>query len=76
MEISGHARERMQKYNVSEKLLMDAINNPDSTFEGYRGRKIYQKRLDGYVLRIVIEENKAIKRIVTVYKARSGRYGI
>ncbi len=76
IEITEHARERMGEYSVTEGLLKNTIENPDSIAEGYGGRKVYQKKLNGYIVRVIVEENKGIKRVVTVYKARSGRYGI
>ncbi len=44
--------------------------------KGHSGRKISQKGLNGYVLRVIFEEEKDINVIVTVYKAKSERYGI
>lgn len=76
IEITTHARERMQEYNVSESLVVETVQNPDSRVEGYGGRMVYQKKLNGYILRVVVEETKGIKRTITVYKARSGRYEI
>jgi len=76
IEITEHAKERMKEYNVTEDLVTDAVQHPDSITEGYGGRKIYQKKVNGYVLRVIIEENKEIKRVITVYKAKSGGYGI
>ena len=73
-EITNHAKERMHQYAISEDLVKDTINNPDSIEEGYGERKVYQKKLNGYLLRVIVEESKGIKRIITVYKARSGRY--
>ena len=76
IEITDHAKERMELYNIPEELVKDTIHNPDSIVEGHDGRKIYQKKLNSYIVRLIIEENKEIKRVVTVYKARSDRYGI
>lgn len=76
IDITNHAIERMQKYDVSEELVKDTVNNPDSIADGYAGRKVYQKKLNSYIVRVVVEENEGIKRVITVYKARSGRYGI
>lgn len=74
--ITEHARERMQEYNLSEEVVKDTIHNPDSIAEGHGDRKIYQKKLNSYTVRVIVEENKEIKRVITVYKAKSGRYGI
>ena len=76
LRITKHARERMEKYGISESLVHDAMDDPDSIVEGHSGRKISQKKLNGYVLRVIFEEEKDINVIVTVYKARSERYGI
>ena len=66
----------MLEYGITEDLVKAAILNPDSVAEGYGGRKVYQKKLNGYMLRVIVEEDKGIKSIITVYKARSGRYEI
>ncbi len=78
IEITKHARERMHVYNVSEETVVEAIINPTSTLPGYGNRTIYQKVLDGHILRVIVEEGKGIKGriVITVYKARSGRYEI
>lgn len=76
IEITDHAKERMQRYDVSEALVLETLENPTNVTEGYGNRKVYQKKLNGYVLRIIVEESKGIKRVITIYKARSERYGI
>lgn len=76
IDITRYANERMEKYNVPEDLVKETIHNPDSVVDGYGGRKIYQKKLNSYIVRVIVEENKEIKRVITVYKAKSERYGI
>jgi len=76
IELTKHARERMEEYNVTESLVKETLSNPNFIVEGYGNRKIYQKKLNSYVLRVIVEDEKGIKRVVTVYKARSERYGI
>ena len=71
-----HSRERMKKYEINSGMVEDCLSLPDLKSETYMGRIIYQKRLNGHVLRIIVEESKEIKRIITVYKARRKRYGI
>ena len=66
----------MQKYQVTETLLKKTLEKPNMVVGGYGNRKIYHKKLDGYVLRVITEEEKSIRVVVTVYIARSGRYGI
>ena len=74
IRITAHARERMAKYGVEESLVRDALGRPGSVIEGHSGRKIAQKKLDGYVLRVVFKKEKDVFIVVTVYKARSERY--
>jgi hypothetical protein len=75
-EINSHARETMFKYSVSESLVEDCLNVPDDIVESYNERKIYHKKLNGYVLRVVVEESKEIKRIITVYKSEKAIWNI
>lgn len=76
IEITNHAKERMRTYDITENLVKDTVKNPDNITEGYGGRNIYQKKLNGYVLRVIVEENREMKRVITVYKARGERYGV
>ena len=76
IDIGPHARERMAKYNISENMVADCLDNPDIINGSHTKRSIYNKKLNGYVLRVIVEEGKGIKSVVTTYKARSGRYGI
>mgnify|MGYP000017521159 CR=1 FL=1 len=68
-----HARMRMQQYNISELEIVNTIYNPDKILPGYRNRKIAQKVLNRYLLRVIYEENDLIT-IITVYYARRERY--
>jgi len=71
-----HGKDRMKKYEITMRMVEDCLNLPDLKSETYMGRIIYQRKLNGHVLRIIVEESKEIKRIITVYKARRKRYGI
>lgn len=76
VKITEHARERMLKYQVSERLVIEAIEKPSSVLESHSGRRIYQMRLNGYLLRVISDESERIRRIITVYKAKRERYEI
>jgi hypothetical protein len=76
IEILPHARERMAVYGVSEDMVKETLENPDKTVAGYSNRFIAQRKLDGYVLRVVYEEKHSTKTVITVYKAKSDRYEI
>ena len=76
IKILHHARRRMEAYNVDEALVEETLRNPDSEISSYGGRRIAQKKLDGYVLRVIYEEQDHKKVVVTVYKAKRERYEI
>lgn len=66
----------MQKYSISEELVREALEKPDSIVQGNFGREIYQKRLNGYVVRIIIEEDQGLFIVVTLYTSRVERYEV
>ncbi len=76
IRITGHARERMRRYDITASMIENALNDPDAVVSSYGGRKIYQKKLNDHVLRVITEEHKNIKTVITTYKARSVRYEI
>ena len=51
------------------------MNKPDTIASGYGERKIAQKKIDDtHVLRVIFEEKKDAKRIITIYPGRIKRY--
>ena len=76
IKILYHARQRMQRYNVEQVTVEETLANPDSEVVGYGGRRIAQKKLNGYVLRVIYEKQNHKKIVVTVYKAKRERYEI
>lgn len=74
--ITTHAGERMAKYDLKEQAVKNCLEKPDLIVEGKEGRKIAQKRLNGYVLRVIYEETENNYVVITTYKAKSERYEI
>jgi len=74
VEIIEFVYKRKMAYEITEDMLFDVISAPDDILQGYWGRQVYQKRLNGYVLRIIVEAHKNIISVITLYKARSARY--
>ncbi len=66
----------MDELGISDEAVELTLLHPDSIAEGRFDRKIYQRKLNGHVLRVIVEIEADIKRVITVYKARSMRYGI
>ncbi len=72
--ISDHAKDRMNTYGIEETLVVATLNDPDEVVEGYEGRLIAHKLLNHYILRVVYEEHKEDKIVITVYPAEKSRY--
>ena len=65
---------RMDAYNLTEKLVKDAVIEPDNVVAGYEGALIAQKLLNDHLLRVIyIKRDNEIK-IITVYPAEKARY--
>ncbi len=66
---------RRHQIIVDEKLIENAVVNPDKIESGYKGRFVAQKILDeSHVIRIVYVENEESLRIITMYPGRRKRY--
>ena len=76
IEFTTHALERMRKYGVDKAMVEKTLRAPDSVTKGHTERRIYQKRLNGHALRVIVEEHKSFLIVITTYKARSVRYDI
>ncbi len=76
LRIIFHARERMRKYEISQTDLEDCVKKPELLIPGKFGRTIAQKRINGYVLRVIYEKTPNTIIVVTTYKAKRDRYEI
>jgi hypothetical protein len=76
IEFSKHARERMERYEISEADVRRTIDEADEVLDTYGGRRIYQKQMDKHVLRVIVEDYKGARRIITVYLAKARRYAL
>lgn len=74
IEISKHAKERIKAYNLTEKIVIETIRNPDETAEGYGGTLIAHKSLNEHLLRIVYVKEKDKIKVITVYPTKKERY--
>jgi len=74
--ITEHAKERMAKYEMIALQVENCLKRPSAVFWGKGGRLIAQYRMNGHVLRVIYEEKGNDIIVVTVYKARGGRYEV
>jgi len=60
---------------VSKRQVRETLRRPEKVEEGFRGRKIAQRRIsEKHVLRVVYEEGQREIRVVTFYPGRRSRY--
>ena len=72
--ISNHAKERIKTYNLTEKIVIETIKDPDEIIEGYAGTLISHKLLNEHILRVIYVKKKDKIKIITVYPAKKERY--
>lgn len=72
--VSDHAKRRIKKYGFEEIFIVETIKRPDEVVDGYGGKKIAQKNLNNYILRVVYEEHENELLVITVYPAEKERY--
>ena len=72
-------RRKIALRNISDSLVDEVLKNPDDVVEGKRGRLIAEREylkagLGNLLIRVVYEERKREKIVVTAYWARPERY--
>jgi hypothetical protein len=76
----SHAEEKFEilrrhGFVVSKRQVSEALRRPDKVEEGFRGRKVAQRRIsEKHVLRVVYEEGEKQIGVVTFYPGRRSRY--
>jgi Txe/YoeB family toxin of Txe-Axe toxin-antitoxin module len=76
----SHAEEKFEilkrhGFAVSKKQVRETLQRPEKVEEGFRGRKIAQRRIsEKHVLRVVYEERQKEIGVVTFYPGRRSRY--
>ena len=71
-----HAKERMERYDLTESQIRNCLTFAEIVLDGENNRKIAQKRLNGYVLRVIFEVQNDTYLVITTYKARGERYEV
>ena len=63
-----HALERIEERGIPRELVEEVISNPEGVSEGYFGRKVAQKRLNGKLIRVIYEErSEGVVVVITAY---------
>ena len=76
----SHAEEKFEilrrhGFVVSKKQVRETLQRPEKVEEGFRGRKVAQRRIsEKHVLQDVYEERQKEIGVVTFYPGRRSRY--
>jgi hypothetical protein len=81
IEIIPLALKKAKRRGVSYEWIEETMSLPNQIVEGYGGRKVAQKkyliRNKEYLLRVIYEEEREIKTVVTAYlTSQIGRYWV
>ena len=75
-----HAEEKFEilrrhGFVVSKRQVRATLRKPENVEEGFRGRKVAQRRItQRHVLRVIYEETPTEIMVVTFYPGRRSRY--
>ncbi|WP_148882947.1 DUF4258 domain-containing protein [Thermococcus aciditolerans] len=72
-----HALERLEERGIPRELVEEVLLNPEGVSEGYFGRKVAQKRLNGKLIRVIYEETSdGMVVVITAYiTSKVRKYG-
>ena len=71
-----HALQRLEERGIPRELVEEAVKNPDEVRDGYCGRKVAQKRLNGKLIRVIFEEEGGDVVVITAYvTSKVRKYG-
>ena len=58
--LTPHFRNQLVKRKIPESFVEMALNNPDETVPGHKGRTVYHKIIKGKLLRVVTRRDTVI----------------
>src|SRR4030042_1529791 len=70
----SHAIERMKKWGISDKIVIETMLLPEEVLVGHRSRFIAHRRYENHVIRAVYEYHKELPVLITVYFPYKDRY--
>ncbi|WP_297510651.1 DUF4258 domain-containing protein [Thermococcus sp.] len=63
-----HALERLRERRIPKELIEETLSSPDTVLEGYCGRRVAQKHLNGKLIRVIYEEETdGVLVVITAY---------
>jgi len=74
IEYTDYAEVKIKKRELSKVQIESVLKSPDKLTEGSEGRRIAQKTIGKYILRVVFEQNGNAYKVITAYYSKSERY--
>ena len=74
IDYTNYAEMKIGKRKLPKTQIEDALKNPDKVMSGRKGRKIAQKIVGKYLLRVVFEQYGNTYKIITAYYSQPERY--
>lgn len=74
VEYTDYAEVKIRKRNLSKTQIENVLKNPDKIIESDEGRKIAQKVVGKYLLRVVFEDSGNAYKVITAYYSKPERY--
>ena len=65
--ISDHGKRQIKRRNISQKLILRAVRNPQEIRESFRGRKLRRIHVGGKLLEIVTRTEGLKITVITAY---------
>jgi hypothetical protein len=69
-----HAIERIKKWNIKEKMIVETLLLPEEVIVGHRNRYIAHRRYGNHLVRAVYEYKEELPVLLTVYSPYTDRY--
>ena len=74
IEYTDYAEVKIQKRGLSKSQIESVLTNPDKILDGDEGRKVAQKIIGKYILRVVFKESGNAYKVITAYYSKPDRY--
>ena len=67
IKFSDHAIKQLRRREISEKITIQVVKNPDEIITSYRDRKLRRSRINDKILEVVTKTENSLITIITAY---------
>jgi hypothetical protein len=69
--IKPAVRQKIEDHGLSVSQVEAVLAKPEQRVPGYGGRLVYQSRDGGFLVRVVVEQDRNPPEVVTAYRTRN-----